>query len=94
MIITILEARVDITNWKTLQDDYSKAIKNKEKEPLQSYLLQDQREPENWTILSMWSDMKVLEEMRSKGTPVGVLIFRKAGAEPKLNIYKTNDLNL
>lgn len=92
-IITILEAKVVQQNWNSLQKAYQ-ALKESHSQPmpLQSFLLQNKEVPELWQIISVWENMETLQKMRSSGeTPAGVLIFRGAGAEPKLSIFQAQE---
>ena len=92
-IITILEARVSEDKWDTVQRAY-RALKEKQTTPmpLQSFLLQMKEDQELWRIVTVWENMEVLQKMRSSGaTPAGILIFREAGAEPKLSICEMKE---
>ena len=55
---------------------------------VRTYLLQDVKDQTLWKIVSVWKSREALDEMRNSGeTPTGVLMFRNAGAEPKLSIF-------
>ena len=89
----MLEAEVDEKKWDTLQKAY-RAIKEQRPQPmpLQSFLLQMKGNPTCWQIITVWESMEVLQQMRSSGkTPAGVLIFRKAGAEPALSMFEAEE---
>ncbi len=88
MVITILEAYVEAKNWSDLQNDYKERTAQLPPQMLQTFLLQDTSDQTLWRILSVWKSREALDEMRNSGeTPTGVLIFRNAGAEPKLSIF-------
>lgn len=92
-VITILEAIVSEQKWDTLINAY-RVIKEKRPlpMPLQSFLVQMNDNQKLWRIISVWENMEVLEKVKSSGaTPAGVLIFRKADAEPKLSIFETKE---
>ena len=88
MVITILEAYVEAKNWSDFQNDYKERTVPLPPQMLQTFLLQDTSDQTLWRILSVWKSREALDEMRNSGeTPTGVLIFRNAGAEPKLSIF-------
>jgi hypothetical protein len=88
MVITILEAHVEANNWSALQNDYQQRTAQLPFQMLQTFLLQDTTDRSIWRILSVWKSREALDEMRGSGeTPAGVLMFRNAGAEPKLSIF-------
>lgn len=93
-IITILEAEVSEKNWDTLQKAY-RTLKEKEPVPpglVLSFLLQKKENPKLWQLMGIWESMEVLEKMRSSGeTPAGILVFREAGAEPTLSLFKARE---
>lgn len=89
MVITILEAHVDADKWPDFQADFRQRTADLPPQMVRTYLLQDVKDPTLWQILSVWKSREALEEMRNSGeTPTGVLMFRSAGAEPRLSIYK------
>lgn len=88
MVITILEAQVRAENWLAFQDEFKNRTTQLPPQMLQTFLLQDVSNQTLWRIVSVWRSREALEEMRNSGeTPTGVLMFRKAGAEPKLFLY-------
>jgi hypothetical protein len=88
MVITILEAHVDAERWAALQDDYKKRTVQLPPQMVHTFLLQDVVDPTLWRILSVWKSRETLNQMRNSGeTPEGVVMFRNAGAEPKLSIF-------
>jgi len=87
MVITILQARVAPEMVGALEQEYSRRIGNLEAGIVQTFLLCDARDPALWQIATVWRSREALDEMRRLGeTPTGVLIFRKAGAEPTLSV--------
>ncbi len=88
MVITILEAHIKAENWTAFQDDHKNRTAQLPPQMLQTFLLQDTADETLWRIVSVWKSRAALEEMRNSGeTPAGVLMFRAAGAEPKLSIF-------
>ncbi len=88
MVITILEAHVEANKWSDFQKDFKTRTVELPLQMLQTFLLQDTADPTLWSIVSVWKSREALNEMRNSGeTPTGVLMFRNAGAEPKLSIY-------
>jgi hypothetical protein len=87
MVITVLEANVDPDKAGLLQDAYKDAVGQLPHQMIRTYLLRGS-DPSLWQIVSVWKSREALEEMRrGGGTPAGVLMFRKAGAEPRLTIF-------
>lgn len=89
MVITTLEAHVDLEKASVLLDVYQKGIQEGlPPQMTQTFLLQSAADKTLWQIISVWKSREALEEMRNSGdTPAGVLMFRAAGAEPKLSIF-------
>ena len=57
--------------------------------PTQSFLIQNKETPTLWRIMSIWEDMESLQKVRQSGeTPAGILIFKAAGAEAKLEAFE------
>jgi len=91
-VITILEARVSEENWEALQKAYSKLGGESKMRPTQSFLIQNKEIPVLWRIISIWKDMESLQKVRQSGEiPAGVLIFRAADAEPKLEVFEAKE---
>ena len=87
MVITILEARVPPEKEGVLEQEYRQRTGQLEAGILQTFLLRDARDSALWQIATVWRSRAALDEMRNSGeTPVGVLIFREAGAEPALSV--------
>jgi heme-degrading monooxygenase HmoA len=88
VVITILEAHVDEKNWSSFQNDFKERTAQLPPQMTQTFLLQDTADNTLWRIVSVWKSREALNEMRNSGeTPTGVLMFRGAGAEPKLSIF-------
>jgi quinol monooxygenase YgiN len=83
-VMTIVEGAVGEDKWKLFVDSYLQEAQHKPEGLLQSYLSQNDKNPEEWTIMSVWSSAKALEKMRNKGTPKAITFFRNVGSEPKL----------
>jgi hypothetical protein len=88
MVITILEAHVEADKAAVLQAAYTKGLGNLPPQMTQTFLTQSVMDKTLWQIISVWKSREALDEMRNSGkTPDGVLMFREAGAEPKLTIF-------
>ncbi len=91
-IVTILEANISQENWETLQKAYRELGEESKMRPTQSFLVQNKETPTLWRIMSIWEDMESLQKLRqSVETPAGILIFRAAGAEPKLEVFEAKE---
>ena len=89
MVITILEAHLEEKNWSAFQTDFKARTAELPPQMIRTYLLQDTTDPTLWRIISVWKSREALDEMRNSAeTPAGVVMFRSAGAEPKLSIFK------
>ncbi len=86
-VITILEAHVAPENVKALERSYKSGIKSKPPQLIQSFLIRSATDPTLWRIITVWESREALDEMRAKGTPAGVLMFRAAKTEPSLSIF-------
>jgi hypothetical protein len=89
MVMTMLEAQVAPEQWEALRASYHTRARLPESGALvESFLIQGTDDAGNWRIVTVWRDREALDAMRSSGeTPVGVLVFRDAGAEPRLTIF-------
>jgi heme-degrading monooxygenase HmoA len=88
MVITILEAQLDLDRGAILQASFKEAIQNLDEGIIQTFLLQNPRNLNQWCIETIWKSSEALNEMRKKEEPPkGVAMFREAGAEPKLSIF-------
>jgi heme-degrading monooxygenase HmoA len=88
MVITTLDAQVPPEKWAALEQAYKQSVSGEIDSGLvETFLLHNLREPNQWRIATVWASREALDAMRSSGqTPRGVLIFRAAGAEPTLSI--------
>ena len=85
MILTTLEASVAAEQWQTLQQAYQAGIEHMPPQIVQTFLVQQAKDPTKWQILTLWRSREALDEYRqAAGTPDGILWFRAAGAEPSL----------
>jgi len=92
-MLTILEAQVP----QPRQDDLRRAYRSAAQDVfprglIRSALLQATNDPTLWRIETLWESREALEAMRGTGgTPRGILIFRAAGAEPKIAFWDVVD---
>ena len=87
-MLTLLEARVETGKEAALMEAYKQAVRELDPGIVRTYLVRGLSDSELWRILTFWENKEVLEAMRGKGTPRGVLIFREAGAEPALSMLE------
>jgi heme-degrading monooxygenase HmoA len=91
MVMTVLEAQVSKPNWPKLAEVYSQRAQKLPPGLVQTFLVHSRDENTVWRIISVWESQHALDEMRrTTETPGGFLIFRAAGAEPKLGVYDVN----
>ncbi len=91
MVMTVLEAQVSEPSWPKLAVAYSERTPDLPPGLVQTFLVQSREEDTVWRIISVWESQHALDEMRrTTETPGGFLIFRAAGAEPKLGVYDVN----
>ncbi len=87
-VLTILEAQVEEGKAAVLQEAFRKGLSNLPPQMDQTFLIQGVGERTLWRILSVWKSREALDEMRkSVAIPDGILMFRAAGAEPKLSVF-------
>lgn len=89
MVMTMLEAQVAPERWEALRASYDTRARLPESGAIvESFLIQGADDAGTWRIVTVWRDRDALDAMRGSGeTPAGVLIFRDAGAEPRLTIF-------
>jgi hypothetical protein len=89
MVMTMLEAHVETDRWEALRAAYEARADLSGPGPIvESFLIQGVEEPNTWRIVTVWRDRESLAAMRASGeTPTGVLVFRDAGAEPRLSVF-------
>jgi len=89
MVMTVLEGRVPPEKVGVLRESFrTMGIGQLPPHLKESFLVQRVDDPEVWRIMTVWKNKEDLEAYRKSGeTPTGVLIFRKAGAEPTLRVF-------
>ena len=88
MVMTILEAHVELDMIPALQAAYQNGFTHLPPQMVQTFLVQSVSDKTLCRIVSIWKSLEALDEMRhSMETPEGILMFRAAGAEPKLSIF-------
>lgn len=88
VVITILEAHVELDKAPVLLAAYQKGLGQLPPQMIQTFILQSFKDKTLWQIISVWKNRAALEEMRnSTETPEGILIFRSAGAEPQVSVF-------
>ena len=88
MVITFLDAQLDLDQVAILKDSYETATQNLDEGIIETFLLQNPKDLSQLRIATVWSSSEALDAMRKKAEPPkGVTMFREAGAEPKLSIF-------
>jgi quinol monooxygenase YgiN len=89
MVMTMLEAQVAPERWEALRASYDTRARLPESGAIvESFLIQGADDAGTWRIVTVWRDRDALDAMRSSGeTPAGVLVFRDAGADPRLTVF-------
>ncbi len=89
MVITVLEAQIAPEKTAMLETTYKQAIAHLDPGIVQTFLIQNSKDPGTWQIITQWESREALEAMRQTGeTPRGVLIFRAVEAEPRLSVFR------
>ena len=87
-VITILEAKVIESNWELLEETYQKETINIPVSIKQTQLIQSQKEPNKWRIITNWRSQEALDQMRAaEEVPVAMRIFKAAHATPLLEVW-------
>lgn len=86
-VITILEAEVAPERASVLEAAFREAIAQLDQGIERTFLVQEAN-TNTWRVITIWESREALTAMRqSGGTPRGVIMFRAAGAEPKLAMF-------
>lgn len=87
-VLTIITATVTKDQWDLLKEKYE-AVDKKDlpSSLLNSYLIQDSKEPEIWRIVTVWENLEAMTQYRqSVETPAWILVFQAVNADPELTI--------
>jgi quinol monooxygenase YgiN len=87
-VLTIITATVTKDQWDLLKEKYE-AVDKKDlpSSLLNSYLIQDSKEPEIWRIVTVWENLEAMSQYRqSVETPAWILVFQAVNADPELTI--------
>ncbi|CCF85693.1 antibiotic biosynthesis monooxygenase [Nitrolancea hollandica] len=89
-VMMILEARVAPEYWDVLEQGYrDRAAQGFPAELIDIFLIQAVTEPAVWRIVSVWSSQDALDAYRRSVYPLsGPAIFRAAGADPAVSIFR------
>ena len=89
MILTVLEATVDPGRAADLEAAFRAGAGQVPPGLIRTHLLCASTDQTRWRIETLWQSRAVLDAMRQHtSTPAGVLMFRRAGAEPTLTIFE------
>ena len=83
-MITILEGVVSGERWQQLEEAYRIAVRKIPQDLIQTFLVQDLKDPNLWRIISVWRSKSHYEKnIESTGlSDTCMNIFRKVGVEP------------
>lgn len=91
MVITILDAEVEESNWEILKETYESETSNMPEGIYQTFLIQSQETPTLWRIMTHWWSQEDLNLMRQNtAVPPAVRVFKKAGAKPSLQVWSVD----
>lgn len=88
-VITIVEGNVPVPEMKEFEASYA-SLKQGPFPPgwIMSSLLRNSDNPKIYRIETVWESREALEKYRrSTQTPAAVLLFKKAGVRPRVEIY-------
>ena len=89
MIMTVLEARVQPDQWDTLQSEYRAIATQLPPQMVRTFLVQGTADRNLWQGISIWRSREALDVYRSSvEVPEGIVVFRKAGADPTLAVFE------
>ena len=88
MVITILDAEVEESNWEILKETYKSETSNMPEGIHQTFLIQSKDSPTSWRIMTHWHSQEDLDKVRnSPETPPAVRVFQAANAKPQLVVW-------
>lgn len=89
-VVMILEARVAPEYWDVLEQGYrDRLAQGFPTELIDIFLIQAVTDPEVWHIVSIWSSREAVDTYRRSVYPLGgPAIFRAAGADPAMSIFR------
>ncbi len=89
MIMTILEADVEESKWDLLKSKYSEIIKKIPVQMVRTYLTQNAKNRNLWSVISVWkSKDKLMEYRTATPSPEGIVLFKSLGLEPTLSVFE------
>ena len=89
VVITVLEAAIDLDRADDLEDEYRAATAELPPEIRETFLVRDARDPTSYRIITVWESFAALQAMRASGVaPKGIQIFQAVGGKPELSILE------
>ena len=87
-IQTVVEARIASANWSRLTDFY-RDTGRLPPQMISTSLVQNASDPTLWRAVSLWTSHAALEAYRrSVDVPGAIAMFRAAGGEPAVSLWK------
>ncbi len=88
-VVTIVGGKVPISKSREFEEAYASVKGPFPPGWVESRLIKNSSDPENYRIETVWESREVLEKYRtSTTTPVAVALFQKVGVNPTVNIYE------
>jgi|WetSurMetagenome_2_1015567.scaffolds.fasta_scaffold231132_2 quinol monooxygenase YgiN len=88
MIMTSLEAHVELEKQETLKQALKSQVESKLPGLIEAVLARSSEDPNLWRLMGFWESRDVFEKYRrSVDVVAGILIFRAAGAEPRFSVF-------
>jgi len=87
--MVVLEGHVSPERWDVLREGFAQAAANPPPQMLHFYLVQSREEPTLWRSISVWRSRSALAEYRRETRiPMGMVLFRAAGAEFTVELFE------
>lgn len=92
MVVTLLEAEVRASDVDRLEAEYREIAADLPDVLVETFLIRETGEKTSFGILTIWSSLKAVQEMRRQAEaagskPGGVLVFESVGATPTLRMF-------
>ena len=89
-VVTIVEGIVPTENFDKILEEYANVSSSKAPDGLlQSFLMQETKEPGLWRIVTVWESMEKLMKMREETkVPVAISLFQNVGAQPSVKVFE------
>ena len=90
MLVTILEARVTSERWRLLTASYRRGIKGLPLALLQTFLIQDTKNPNVWRIISEWRNREDYARFTGENDneECCAAMFKAVGVVPTCRVFE------